>query len=434
MRAPPASVYNPVFARAASRNLLTNSESTPLDSASYQLNQDPGLSSSKMPGEWIDLDEEEDKERPETRVSVMQPSQTDQQTGLGATAYNYDPFSMDFGQPMAPVYLANSQTIPPPPPAGFPSSSSALTNSWDDFASFDPYMDSFESAIWEPAGRGLTGNLTGNMNRHLNPTLGPSSGSVFGYTGLNPSPLSTVGHKTDMIPGSSDSQRPSLAPNAPLLTPATLPVAGPHGLPGFPTSSAAAAYYDYVTNDPTKTRDEIKSLLENIRPDMELPPENREGTPEAMKYPLMEHQKLGLTWLKKMEEGSNKGGILADDMGLGKTIQALALLVSKPSKDPRRKTTLIVAPVALLKQWEREIATKIKSTHRLSTFVAHGTGRLAKWSTLREFDVVLTTFGTLASELKKSESWDSKRRTDPDLSSANAPNLPLLGNDSKWYR
>lgn len=65
-----------------------------------------------------------------------------------------------------------------------------------------------------------------------------------------------------------------------------------------------------LTGASTRTTAEIKSLLENIRPDEELPPENREGTPEAMTYALMEHQKLGLTWMRTMEEGSNKGGIL----------------------------------------------------------------------------------------------------------------------------
>ena len=46
-----------------------------------------------------------------------------------------------------------------------------------------------------------------------------------------------------------------------------------------------------------------------------------------------EHQKLALTWMKSMEECTNKGGILADDMGLGKTISSLALMLSRPSSD-----------------------------------------------------------------------------------------------------
>ena len=117
---------------------------------------------------------------------------------------------------------------------------------------------------------------------------------------------------------------------------------------------------DYLIHDPNRTTAEIKSLLENIRPDEDLPEKDRQGTPEAMKYGLMNHQMLGLAWMIKMEEGSNKGGILADDMGLGKTIQALALMVSRRSTNPARKTTLIVAPVALLKQWEKEIRTKLK--------------------------------------------------------------------------
>ena len=66
--------------------------------------------------------------------------------------------------------------------------------------------------------------------------------------------------------------------------------------------------YDYIAHDPTKTAKEMKELLENIRPDEDLPPENREGTPAAMMYPLMEHQKLGVAWMKRMEEGTNRGG------------------------------------------------------------------------------------------------------------------------------
>ncbi|MCJ1224733.1 hypothetical protein MMC12_001378 [Toensbergia leucococca] len=192
---------------------------------------------------------------------------------------------------------------------------------------------------------------------------------------------------------------------------------------------------DYLTHDPTRTSAEIKSLLENIRPDEDLPPENREGTPEAMTFPLFEHQKLGLAWMKSMEEGSNKGGILADDMGLGKTVQALALLVSRKSNDPTRKTTLIVAPVALMKQWEREIKTKIRSEHRLTTYVLHGSNRDTTWDKLRTYDVVLTTFGTLATELKRKEGIDMKKRANPNWRPiSKADQLPLLGDDCMWYR
>lgn len=44
---------------------------------------------------------------------------------------------------------------------------------------------------------------------------------------------------------------------------------------------------DYILNDPRKTNQEIKDLLENIRPDDDLPPEDREGTPHGLVYPLV---------------------------------------------------------------------------------------------------------------------------------------------------
>ena len=46
--------------------------------------------------------------------------------------------------------------------------------------------------------------------------------------------------------------------------------------------STNSAYYDYITNDPTKSKAEIQELLDNISGDGEIPPENREGTPDAM--------------------------------------------------------------------------------------------------------------------------------------------------------
>ncbi|OJD22311.1 hypothetical protein ACJ73_06344 [Blastomyces percursus] len=203
---------------------------------------------------------------------------------------------------------------------------------------------------------------------------------------------------------------------------------------GMSSSNFKATIYEQIT--PNTTMDELKTLMENIRPDQELDC-NRVGTPEALQFTLMEHQKLGLAWMKSMEECSNRGGILADDMGLGKTIQALALMVSRPSTDPERKTTLIVAPVALIQQWKREIERMLKPTHQLNVFVLHNE-RGAKFSNLKKYDVVLTTYGTLAAELKRldvaermrTENEHTYRNIDPDK----AFSLPLLGERSMWYR
>jgi len=166
-----------------------------------------------------------------------------------------------------------------------------------------------------------------------------------------------------------------------------------------------------------------------------------------------EHQKLALTWLKSMEEGTNKGGILADDMGLGKTISALALILSRPSTDPVRKvcgapkqkirlkltfqTNLIVGPVALVRQWEREIRTKVKVGHSLSTHMVHGQGRKLGWDDLRTYDVVLTTYGTLGAEFRRLEKF-LKDKKDQGLKEYDESPMrklfPLLGPKSRFYR
>ncbi|MCJ1401355.1 hypothetical protein MMC11_004567 [Xylographa trunciseda] len=214
----------------------------------------------------------------------------------------------------------------------------------------------------------------------------------------------------------------------------------------FDPANTSGAYQQYMEQlghlsaDPNRSTSDIKSLLENIRPDEELDRRTLVGNPESMSAAatLYDHQKLGLQWMMKMEEGSNKGGILADDMGLGKTIQAIALMVMKRSPDQQRKTTLIVAPVALLRQWESEIAIKLKPDprHRLTTYMHHGSkGTRVAWETLKRYDVVLTTYGTIAAEYSRKLIIDIQKRQNPNWRPiSQSDRLPLLGDECKWYR
>ncbi|KAI9025707.1 SNF2 family N-terminal domain-containing protein [Hyaloraphidium curvatum] len=103
--------------------------------------------------------------------------------------------------------------------------------------------------------------------------------------------------------------------------------------------------------------------------------------------------------MKNQEVGTgHHGGILADDMGLGKTIQTIALMLLNPPKSAdKAKTTLIVCPTSLLHQWQRELTTRtIAGTFKI--FLHYGPKKAKDPRTFAGYDVVLTTFGTLAAE------------------------------------
>lgn len=189
---------------------------------------------------------------------------------------------------------------------------------------------------------------------------------------------------------------------------------------------------------------QIRELLSSFK-SSENDIEGEELTPEDMTVNLLKHQRLGLRWLLDVEESNKKGGILADDMGLGKTVQALALMLANRSKDRKRKTTLIVAPVSVLHVWKGEIKTKIKDSAKItSTIFGSSNGKVTHWAQLSSYDVVLVSYQTLANELKKH--WPERLKDDktkitiPDLVALNSIKQsgeyfsPFFTTNSKFYR
>jgi len=109
---------------------------------------------------------------------------------------------------------------------------------------------------------------------------------------------------------------------------------------------------------------------------------------------LRGYQSEGLGWLFFLQR-FGFGGCLADDMGLGKTIQALALLEARREGRPSRKEnlpSLVVVPRSLVFHWKKEA---FAFAPKLRILDHSGATRLKPGDHFADYDVVLTTYGTL---------------------------------------
>jgi SNF2 family DNA or RNA helicase len=221
-----------------------------------------------------------------------------------------------------------------------------------------------------------------------------------------------------------------------------------------PGSSATAS--SYVTRTSEEIHRQTSAMFDQLAEATDLPEAEADGN--FITATLLPHQKQGLYFLTKHEDVEDvdnqagspssmwkyrpknngrpawchvitgeevlekpsplQGGILADMMGLGKSLSILALIAStysdsKRFRNKRSEThqgdtecngrgTLIVCPKSVLSSWDDEIKKHIVA-NKLRVYVYHGASRMQYPHELSKYDIVLTTYNTVASE------WSSRK-------------------------
>jgi SWI/SNF-related matrix-associated actin-dependent regulator of chromatin subfamily A3 len=213
------------------------------------------------------------------------------------------------------------------------------------------------------------------------------------------------------------------------------------GFKGAPTSSASdpdgdlpeLSLQDFVQNSERFRPREVQEIVEawGVGEDA-LSKMAMADQPEGLISTLLPYQRQGLKWMLEKENpkhpdvGSTgvvqlwkrsptrpnmfeniatnyctsvppnfaKGGILADDMGLGKTLQVISVIL-----EGTKGTTLIMAPVSVMSNWVQQIERHVKKERGLKVLTYHGSNRKKMTSKeFAEYDVVITSYGTLSTE------------------------------------
>ena len=132
---------------------------------------------------------------------------------------------------------------------------------------------------------------------------------------------------------------------------------------------------------------DARETINNLFREQNLP------VPVALNAELRPYQKRGYNWVCSLLL-SGFGCILADDMGLGKTVQSIAALLHLKDQGLLLKGCLVVAPAALLNNWEKELSRFAPS---LGVSRYHGNRRQLD----RKQDLFLTTYQTAVRDAEK---------------------------------
>ena len=183
----------------------------------------------------------------------------------------------------------------------------------------------------------------------------------------------------------------------------------------------------------------VAALLTALRPDPESPVLESDPAGLAPGTTLRRYQSSAVRWMLSRETvgGRGGGGALCDSMGLGKTVCVIALALARacpadqlvdpplnppvkaeggragseteryqllpPVRRPLAKTNLIISPQSICQQWENEIK---RHAPGLKVLVYDGQRTATETVSARRmatYDVVLTTYEILKSEIHYSE-------------------------------
>jgi superfamily II DNA or RNA helicase len=114
---------------------------------------------------------------------------------------------------------------------------------------------------------------------------------------------------------------------------------------------------------------------------------------------LRPYQQRGFEWLVLLAR-IGAGACLADDMGLGKTLQTICFLAYQRGQFPGMKH-LVACPASLVYNWQQEFK---KFAPALRLIVFYGNGRNAGDLQKDDYDIVITSLGTLRSDIEFIES------------------------------
>jgi SNF2 family DNA or RNA helicase len=121
--------------------------------------------------------------------------------------------------------------------------------------------------------------------------------------------------------------------------------------------------------------------------------------PAGFTATLRPYQRRGVSWLGFLSS-LGLGACLADDMGLGKTVQLLALETAERDHDTSLGPTLLICPMSLVGNWQREAA---RFAPELRVHQHHGAARRTGDALLDEVadaDLVVTTYATATRDIE----------------------------------